>query len=99
MSYKIGWKCHWVLYSYTLMANQFGFKEWFQEDVKKYHYHDHVIGSSSKVKFYLIREERERDWKRDVFPLWLETNDYSAETAHLKETKEGLLIYEYKIGD
>lgn len=39
------------------MVNQFGFREEFKGDLKNYCYHDHVIGSSSKVKFYLVREE------------------------------------------
>lgn len=41
------------------MANQFGFKQEIQGDLENYCYHDHVTGSSSKVKFYLGRAEKE----------------------------------------
>ena len=58
------------------MVNQFGFREEFQGDLKNYCYHDHVIGSSSKVKFYLVREEgggkreRERVTKTEMHFLY-----------------------------
>lgn len=49
------------------MANQFGFKEEFQGNLKKHCYHDHVLGSSLKFNFCLAviaGREQERGSER-----------------------------------
>lgn len=56
------------------MINQFDFKK-FQGDFLNHCYHEDITESSSKLTFYLVREQRKaetergRDQDRDVFPL------------------------------
>lgn len=62
-----GFFLFYFVFFFTLMDNQFGFKEEFQGNLKKHCYHDHVLGSSLKFNFCLAviaGREQERGSER-----------------------------------